>query len=152
MKDPKFVRFFPLPQIYKRLHNVPSRPVLSNSDYYTENISSLLGHHLQPLAQAVKSYIKDTNEFLKYFRSLPKLPDGIILCTMNVVGLHPNIPHQEGLSALRKRLETRKEKYISIGTIIDSAELVLKINIYIREKDTIAKTGDCYWYKICTSV
>ena len=106
MKDPKFARFYLLPKIHKRLHNVPGRPVISNSGYYTENISSFLDHHLQPLAQAVKSYIKDTNEFLKKLRSLPKLPDGIILCTMDVVGLYPNIPHEEGLPALRKRLET----------------------------------------------
>ena len=93
MKDPKFARFNLLPKIHKRLHNVPGRPVISNSGYYTENISSFLDHHLQPLAQAVKSYIKDTNEFLKKLRSLPKLPDDIILCTMDVVGLYPNIPH-----------------------------------------------------------
>ena len=61
MKDPKFTRFYLLPKIHKWLHNVPGRPVISNSGYYTENISSFLDHHLQPLAQAVKSYIKDTN-------------------------------------------------------------------------------------------
>ena len=40
MKDPKFARFYLLPKIQKRLHNVPGRPVISNSGYYTENISS----------------------------------------------------------------------------------------------------------------
>ena len=82
MKNPKFARFYPLPKIQKRLHNVPGRPVTSNSGYYTENISSFLDYHLQALAQVVKSYVKDTNKFLKKLRSLPKLPDGIILCTM----------------------------------------------------------------------
>ena len=47
----------------------------------------------------VKSYIKDANEFLQKVRSLPKLPNRIILCTMDVAGLYPNIPHEEGLSA-----------------------------------------------------
>ena len=78
MKDPKFARFHLLPKIHKRLHNVPGRPVISINGYYTENISSFLDHHLQLLAQVVKSYIKDTNEFLKKLRSLPKLPDSII--------------------------------------------------------------------------
>ena len=40
MKDPKFARFYLLSKIQKRLHNVPGRPVISNSGYYTENISS----------------------------------------------------------------------------------------------------------------
>ena len=39
MKDPKFARFYLLPKIHKRLHNVPGRPVISNSGY------SFLDHH-----------------------------------------------------------------------------------------------------------
>ena len=33
MKDPKFARFYLQPKIHKRLHNVPGRPVISNSGY-----------------------------------------------------------------------------------------------------------------------
>ena len=95
-----------MPKIHKRLHNVPIRPVITKSGYYAENISLFLDHDLQALAKAVKSYIKDTNEFLKKLRSLPKFPDRIILCTMDIVGLYANIPHEEGLSALEKRLES----------------------------------------------
>ena len=94
---------------------------------------------MQTLAQAVKSYIKDTNEFLKKLRFLPNLPDGIILCTMVVVGLYPNIPHGEGLSVLSKRLETQKEKYVSTYNIIDLAEAVLKNNIFVFGKKTLKK-------------
>ena len=39
MKDPKFARFYLLPKIHKRLHNVPGRPVIFNSGCYAENIS-----------------------------------------------------------------------------------------------------------------
>ena len=41
--------------IYISIYNVPDRPVISSSGF--------LDHLLQPLAQAVKSYITDTNEF-----------------------------------------------------------------------------------------
>ena len=104
IKDRKFSRLYLLPKIHKRSHNVSGRPVRSNSGYYTENTSSFLDHHLPPLPQAVKSYINDAKKFLKKLRYLPKLPNSIILCNMNVVGLYPNIPHDEGLSTLRKRL------------------------------------------------
>ena len=40
VKDPKFARFYLLPKIHKRLHDVPGRPVISNCGFYTENISS----------------------------------------------------------------------------------------------------------------
>ena len=105
VKDAKFARFYLLPKIHKRLNSVAGRPAISSCGYYTENISAQLDFHLQPLAQAVKSYIKDTNDFLNKLRSLPKLPDNIILCTVDIVGLYPNIPHKEGLSALRKQLD-----------------------------------------------
>ena len=70
VKDPKFARFYLLPKIHKRLHDVPGRPVISKCGFYTENISSFLDFHLQPLAQKVKSYIKDTIHFLKKIKEL----------------------------------------------------------------------------------
>ena len=48
---------------------------------------------------------------------------------MDVVGLYPNIPHDEGLSALRKRLNERDKKDVSTDTLVELAELVLKNNI-----------------------
>ena len=132
VKDPKFARIYLLPKIHKRLNNAPGRPVISNCGYYAENISAFLDFHLQDfhLAQAVKSYIKDTNDFLNKLRSLPKLPSNIILCTVDVVDLYPNILHEEGLSALKKGLDNQIEKYISSDTLCDLAEVVLKNNIF----------------------
>ena len=105
-------------------------PVISNSGYYTENISAFLEFHLKPLAQKVKSYVKDTNDFLRKMASLPALPDDIVLCTIDVVGLYPNFPHDEGLIALRKSLESRENKTISTDSLIDLADCVLKKNIF----------------------
>ena len=82
-----------LPKIHKRLNNVPGRPLISNCAYYTENISAFLDLHLQPLAQAVKSYIKDANDFLKNLHSLLKLPGNIFLfyaCDLAEVVLRNN--------------------------------------------------------------
>ena len=130
VKDPKFARFYLLPKIHKRQHDVPGRPVVSNCGYYAENISSFLDYHLQPLAQKVKSYIKDTNHFLSKLKSLGKLPQGAILCTTDVVGLYPNIPHSEGLNSLRRFLELRDNKQIS------STEIVLKNNLFEFDQKT----------------
>ena len=57
-------------KIHKRLRNVSGRPVVLNCGFYTENISLCLDYHLQPLAQKVKSYIKDTNHFLNKIKKL----------------------------------------------------------------------------------
>ena len=110
------------------------RPVISNASYYTENISSFLDFHLKPLAQKVKSYIQDTNDFLKKIANLPPLPDNLILYTIDGVVLYPNIPHEEGLIAIRKALDTRKDKTISTDSVIELAECVLKNNIFEHNK------------------
>ena len=41
VEDAKFARFYLLPKIQKSLHNVPSRPVISNRVFYIKNISPL---------------------------------------------------------------------------------------------------------------
>ena len=105
------------------------------------------------MAQAVKSYIKDTNDFLNKLPSLSKLPDNIILCTVDVVGQYPSITHKEGLSALRKRLDNRMEKHISSDTLWDLAEVVLKNNIFkFGKKNIKAKKKDCNRNEIYTSL
>ena len=86
--------------------------------------------HLQPLSKNIKSYIQDTNDFLKKLQGLPKLPDDAILCTIDVVGLYPNIPHDEGLAAIRKALDDRDDKSVSTDSIVELAECVLKNNVF----------------------
>ena len=106
----KLGRFCLLPRIHKRLHNVPGRPVISNSGFFTENISAFLEYHLKSLLQKVKSFIKDTSDFLKKLNELRDLPDDFILCTIDVVGFYPNILHKEGLEAIRRHLISEKTK------------------------------------------
>ena len=77
----------------------------------------------------MKSYIKDTNHFLNKLKSLGRLPQGAILCTIEVVGLYSNIPHSEGLNSLRRFLELR-DKQISSDILIEHAEIVLKNNFF----------------------
>ena len=104
------------------------------------------------MVQAVKSYIKDTNDFLNKLCSLPKLPD-IILGTANVVGLYPNIPDEEGLSALRKQLDHPMEKYISSDIHCDVAEVVVKNNILkFGKKNIKAKKSNCNRNEVCISL
>ena len=71
MKDSKFSTFYLLHNIDKRLHNAPCRPIISNSGYYTEKISSFPDHYLQLLP--LKSYVKDTNLFLKRLHFVSKV-------------------------------------------------------------------------------
>ena len=130
VKNPKVGRFYLLPKIHKRLHNVPGRPVISNNGFFTENISAFLDYHLQPLAKKVKSFVKDTNDFLKKIADLPPLSDNVLLCTIDVVGLYPNIPHNDGLEALKRALDGREDKSISTQSLLELSQCVLENNVF----------------------
>ena len=58
------------------------------------------------------------------------MPEDLILCTIDVVGLYPNIPHDEGLKAIRNALDSREDKTISTESLMQLAECVLKNNFF----------------------
>ena len=89
-----------LPKIHKRLCNVPEHPVISNCGTSTEKMSEFLDHHLQPVMKGGNYYVKDTNNFLKKFKELGKVPPNAILVTADIVALYPSIPHDTGLKVL----------------------------------------------------
>lgn len=71
------------------------------------------------MARQVKSFIKDTNDFLRKLSGIDNVPKDALLCTVDVVGLYPNIPHKDGLEALRGALETRKYKTVSTESLLE---------------------------------
>lgn len=113
----------------------PGRPVInSGCSTATERISEFVDNNLRPMVLKINSYIKDTNDFLRKLGELQRLPEGAILCTIDVVGLYSHIPHDEGLEALKESFVTyggmeEGEWEGSLGEYIATfAELVLKSN------------------------
>ena len=56
--------------------------------------------------------------------NFPPLPDDVILYIIDGGDLYPNTLHDEGLIAMRKALDLRKDKLISIESLIKLAECV----------------------------
>ena len=56
---------------------------------------------------------------------------------MDALGLYSNIPHYEGLSAPRKRLEERGDKDVSTDNLVELAEGVLKNKIFNSNEKTL---------------
>ena len=73
---------------------------------------------------------KDTNHFLRKIKELGQLAEGTILYTIDVVGLYPNIPLDEGLVFLKGFLDSMADKQVTTDTLTELAELVLKNNIF----------------------
>ena len=67
---------------------------------------------------------------MRKIKELGQIPEGTILCTMNVVGLYPNIQHDEGLAFLKDFLDSRVDKQVTTDALTELGELVLKNNIF----------------------
>ena len=67
-----------------------------------------------------------------------QLTEGAILCTVDFVGLYPNMPHEEGLASLRKFLDANFSFIrTETETLLKLAEIVLKNNIFQFNERTL---------------
>ena len=61
---------------------------------------------------------------------LGEILDNALLCTEDVVGHYPNIPHGEGLEAVCKALDTRQNPSICTESLVSLGKLVLDSNVF----------------------
>ena len=77
------------------------------------------------------------------------MTEDIILCTIDVVGLYLNIPHEDGLVAMRKALDAREDKTVSTDSLIELAECVLKNNIFEHNTSFYKQLFTLHLIRIC---
>ena len=143
-------RFYLLPKIHKR--GCPGRPVISGCNTPTEEISSFVDSQLKPLVPSIPSYVKDTNDFLRKLIELDRLPVGAILVAVDVIGLYPHIPHNEGLAAIRTALNKREDHKIPTDDIVELAKIVLTSNNFeFNEGHYLQKLGTAIGTKMAPS-
>ena len=87
-----------------------------------------MDYHRKPLGASIPSFVKDTNDFLHKLADIETLLGGAIMFSIDVVGLYPHIPHNEGLDAIRHAPHGRQNQEIPTSLIAHLAELVLKNN------------------------
>ena len=126
-------QFYMLPKVHKSRDNPPGRPIISGNDSPTEKISHLIDVILQPYVPQIKSYVKDTTDFVNKIQDINKHIDtskDIILCTLDVKSLYTNIPHDEGIAAVASLLQ--KERPTSYKptnqSILKLLKMVLTMN------------------------
>ena len=78
----------------------PGRPIVSDCDTITYNISQYIDHFLGPLSSKHPSYIKDTYHFLDIIRSIT-VPAHALLFTIDIDSLYTNINTAMGLRAVK---------------------------------------------------
>ena len=90
-----------LPKIHKKQTPPPGRPIVSGNGCPTERISKFIDHFLQLNVKNIRSYIKDTTDFLYMLNKVGTLPPN---CTLDVSSLYTNIPNTEGRIAAQASL------------------------------------------------
>ena len=61
--NPRTPHFYMLSKIHKEGN--PGRPVVSSIDSHTSKISKYVDYHIQPIAKEIKSYVRDTSDFIE---------------------------------------------------------------------------------------
>ncbi len=128
-EDATLGKFYLLPKIHKK--GVPGRPICNTIGHPTARISELVDVLLQPHVPSIKSYIKDTTDFLAKIREVPALQEGGLIATLDVTALYTNIPNQQGIVACHRKLEEAASTAIPPQYVSRMLDLVLKNNTFV---------------------
>ena len=107
--------FHLLPKIHKV--NNPGRPVISSINCHTGRISEFVDYYLQLVVKKLESYVKGTTDFIKKIEAIEHVSDDSYLVSLDVHSLYTNIPHKEGIEAVKQNVKKLKPS-ISIKVIL----------------------------------
>jgi hypothetical protein len=110
------------------LLSIPGRPICSQISTVTEKLSAYVDRYLQPLAQGVNSYVRDSSHLLDIVNALPPLKQGTLLVTIDVSALYTAIPHREGISACRNALISAGNQDCHNWIILRLIHFILNMN------------------------
>ncbi|XP_074853017.1 uncharacterized protein LOC142014404 [Carettochelys insculpta] len=100
--EPRPGLFYLLPKIHKPGN--PGCPIILGIGALTEGLSGYVDSLLRPYATSTPTYLRDTTDFLRKLQYIDDLPENTILATMDVEDLYTNIPHKDGINAVRNSI------------------------------------------------
>ena len=139
--EPRTPRFYLLPKIHKDSN--PGRPVIPSVNCHTSNISSFVDYHIQDFAKSLKSYVKDTTDFINKISNLGELPEESYLVTMDVKALYTNIPNDEGLQALKEALDQKQNQSVASKVMVTLMSLILTLNNFVFNDKNYLQVKGC---------
>ena len=113
-----------------------------------ENLSAFTEFYLQPLAQKLPSFIKDTTDLLnkiEHLNTSVPFPTGTLLVSWDMVSMFPNIDNKLGLFAFRKALNARENIFPSTTCILEAIKICLKSNHSVLKRISFFKSMAQLW-------
>ena len=131
-------QFYLLPKIHKSITDPPGRPIVSSNDSPTEKISHLVEVILKPLVPKIRSYIKDTTDFIQKIENIELRP-GTVLVTLDVTSLYTNIPHIEGVKAVSEFLSVHRD-----STLLPHNNIIVNLTRMVLTHNNFDFNGEHY--------
>ncbi|XP_062520431.1 uncharacterized protein LOC134195423 [Corticium candelabrum] len=119
--------FYTLKKIHKDTPEI--RPIVSGCLGPTELISAITDYYLQPILQETQTYLKDTGHILSLLRQ-QEINEHSYLVTIDVVGLYPSIPHDEGIKIVSNQVQEHYKNKGLTDMIRDFLTHILKDNVF----------------------
>ena len=132
------------PKVHKEGN--PGRPVVSTTDCHSTKISKYIDNQLQPHVKELKSYIKDSTNFIRKINNMEKFLTTAFLLTMDVCSFYTNIPNKEGIEAVET---TVKRKNMGTRIISTFLSLVLTVNNSVYNCQNCLQINGCATSTIC---
>ena len=136
--------FYRLPKVHKP--NIPLQPIISACDSSTNQLSNYVAYFIQPLAETLPSYIRDSKHFLQLRESLSLLPEHVNLVTADVISLYTNIPHEEAVESVSHYMKLRANtlppgarSHHRIGVLLET--ILKKNNLLFMERYLLQIVG-----------
>ena len=115
----------------------PERPIVSARGSAMENASHFVEHNIKTHGTQHPTYLQDTPDFLRHLQEINEdgiLPGNTLAVTWDVIGLFTNIPHSEGLEAVRKARQKAslngEPQQVPTEYIFRVLEIILENNIF----------------------
>ncbi len=141
--NPRTSLFYMLPKIHKGKIPPPGRPIVSAIDSPTDKISQFVDFFLQESVALSRSYIRDSQHFVKVIDQQELLHPSHLLVTLDVTSLYTNIPNTEGCFAATRALTKSRPgaQHPTNQSLVNLTKLVLSKNAFAFNNEFYVQTG-----------
>ncbi|XP_071152298.1 uncharacterized protein [Mytilus edulis] len=148
--DPKESNFYGLPKVHKNAQiqntvrdqnniyvetfgpaDLKLSPIIAGPESLTQRLSHFIDLVIKHLCPSIPSYIKDDMAFLNHIPAI--VLEETLLTSFDVTSLYTNIPHDLGLTAVKYRIEEKRDEIDSrfeTNFILEATKIVLEENTF----------------------
>ena len=110
-------------------------------------ISEYVDYHLQPIVREIRSYVKDTSEFLRKISAVEFVPDNYLV-SLDVKSIYTNIPSAEVIKAVKESLENHPKRAVATKVITTFLALILTLDFIFNSRNYLQAKA-CAMGTIC---